>query len=227
VRRGRTERGANLKVRPRGRRGLILLVLLALLAAGGFWAARNAGRWLVVSDPLLPARAIVVLSGKAPFRAMEAADLQRQGWAPEIWLFDDKSDETDAAFAKFDIHQPHEHDYDQQVLEKLGVPRAAIRVLEPPTSNTVSELRRVAGELRRLGADKVILVTSPVHSRRVRTIWHMVEGDHPEAMVRYDTAERADLDHWWHSTQDVQDVTHEVLGLIDAHLGFVVEPRQD
>ncbi len=44
------------------------------------------GRWLVVEDPLVEARAIVVLSGAMPLRAIEAAKLYREGYAPEIWL---------------------------------------------------------------------------------------------------------------------------------------------
>jgi len=44
------------------------------------------GRWLVVEDPLVKARAIVVLSGAMPLRAIEAGKLYREGYAPEIWL---------------------------------------------------------------------------------------------------------------------------------------------
>src|SRR5258708_30181281 len=44
------------------------------------------GRWLVVEDPLVNAQAIVVLGGAMPLRAIEAAKLSREGYAPEIWL---------------------------------------------------------------------------------------------------------------------------------------------
>jgi hypothetical protein len=96
--------------------------------------------------------------------------------------------------------------------------------LEPPTTNTESEITLIADELRRQGGDKVILVTSPVHTRRAKVIWHIVVGDHPQAILRLASAEPTDPDHWWRSTQDIQDVLHEVLGLIDAHLGFVAKP---
>ena len=77
-------------VRGVGRRLLILLVMLALMAGAAFWAFRKVGRWLVDPDPLQHARAIVVLSGRLPFRSMEAAEVYRQGWAPEVWLFHDE-----------------------------------------------------------------------------------------------------------------------------------------
>src|SRR5580704_6492395 len=56
--------------------GLILAVLIFF----------GVGRWLVVEDPLMKARAIMVLSGSMPLRAIEAAKLYREGYAPEIWL---------------------------------------------------------------------------------------------------------------------------------------------
>jgi uncharacterized SAM-binding protein YcdF (DUF218 family) len=107
----------------------------------------------------------------------------------------------------------------------MGVPKTAIRILEPPTTNTVSEIYLIADELRKQNADKVILVTSPLHTRRSKFIWHQVVGNHPQVIVRLASAEPTDPDHWWRATQDIQDVTHEVLGLIDARLGFIAKPR--
>lgn len=39
---------------------------------------------MVVADPLQESDAIVVFGGQLPFRAMEAAAIYRQGWAPEL-----------------------------------------------------------------------------------------------------------------------------------------------
>ena len=59
-------------VKHMGRRFLIFVVILGLTAGAAFWAFRNVGRWLVDPDDLEHARAIVVLSGSTPFRAMES-----------------------------------------------------------------------------------------------------------------------------------------------------------
>src|SRR5260370_6839736 len=70
------------------RRSLLLRVLLAAGCAGVilvFVLFFGVGRWLVVEDPLEKARAIAVLSGRMPLRAIEAAKLYRQGYAPEVW----------------------------------------------------------------------------------------------------------------------------------------------
>ena len=89
----------------------------------------------------------------------------------------------------------------------------------------MSEAALIAGELRRQGGDRVILVTSPLHTRRVRAIWRRVVGDHLHAILRYDSAEPSDPDHWWRATQDVEAVVHELLGLINISMGFVAKPR--
>jgi uncharacterized SAM-binding protein YcdF (DUF218 family) len=146
------------------RRLLIVLAVLAVLTGAAFWAFRKVGRWLVVDDNLQPARAIVVLSGLVPYRAMEAAEIYRQGWAPEVWLFQDDPRGADGVFASLGIHHVTEEEYDQQVLERLGVPKAAIRLLDPPATNTENEFELLREELRRRGGDRVILVTSPVHT---------------------------------------------------------------
>jgi len=213
-----------LTVKSVGRRLIIVLAVLTFLAGTAFWAFRNVGRWLVIEDTLQPARAIVVLSGIVPYRAMEAAQIYRQGWAPEVWLFHDDPRGIDEVFTSLGIHHIGEEEYDRQVLERLGVPKPAIRTLETPTTNTVSQVKLLANELGRLRAERLILVTSPVHTRRVKAIWRKVVGSRPQAIVRYDHSEPTDAEHWWRATDDVQDVAHEILALINASLGFVVQP---
>ena len=53
-----------------------LLVVIAVLLP---WGARAIGQWLMVADPLEPAKAIVVLSCRVPFRALEAACYECEG----------------------------------------------------------------------------------------------------------------------------------------------------
>jgi hypothetical protein len=45
-----------------------------------------------------------------PFRAMEAAEIYRQGWAPEIWLFKDDPAGTIKAFASLGVHRVTEEE---------------------------------------------------------------------------------------------------------------------
>ena len=103
--------------------------LVAVTLALVVFAFYEAGPLLVVEDPLQKARAVVVFGGGIPFRAMEAAKLYRQGWAPEVWLSQGGWSQRDVALARLEVERTPEHLYSLTVLERSGVPSSAIRVL--------------------------------------------------------------------------------------------------
>src|SRR5436309_3112534 len=135
----------------RRRRLLAAILLPAAVLAFVPFAVTGAGTWLVVEDRLQPARSVVVLGGQLPFRAMEAAAVYGQGWAHEVWLTQGGVTAEDLALARIHIDKPAEHIYSQRVLEALGVPGAAIRVLPERNVNTADEMRAVAGALKAAG----------------------------------------------------------------------------
>jgi uncharacterized SAM-binding protein YcdF (DUF218 family) len=204
------------------RHAAIVLLVLALLASGGVWAFRHVGTWLVVQDPLEPAHAIVVLSGRMPLRALQAAEIYRQGYAAQVWI-------TRPVSPAEQLEQMHinfvgEEFYNEKALMAQGVPRDAIRVLERPTTNTEDEVEAIAAALRRAGGSKAILVTSMPHTRRVKTIWKALVGEAPRAIVRYAPQDEYDGAYWWRNTHDAYDVAREVLGLGNAWAGFPSRP---
>ena len=188
------------------------------------WGASGIGQWLMVADPLEPARAIVVLSGRVPFRAMEAASIYKGGWATEVWLTKEVRTAEELALDRLGVTVVRGEVYNREVLERLGVKPGAIRVLGDGVWNTVDEMRLVAGELGRDGGDRVIVVTSKVHSRRVRATWAAIVGASPKAIVRYAREEPYGARGWWRNTRDALDVSREVFGLINVWAGFPVQP---
>ena len=215
-------------VRVRGipwiRHALVLLVVLGLVGVLVPVGVSRLGYWLVVTDPLEPARAIVVLSGRVPFRAMEAASIYRQGWAPEVWLTKEVRTSEELALDRLGVNMVRQEAYSREVLERLGVPAHAIRVLNDGVRNTVDEARLVARELGVNGADRVILVTSKTHSRRVRATWSAIVGASPRAAIRYAAEEPYHPGSWWRNTRDALDVSREVFGLMNVLAGFPVRP---
>ncbi len=189
-------------------------------------ALKAAGTWLVVADPLQSARSVVVFGGQVPFRAMEAAAVYKQGWTGEVWLTRGRIQEDDLALAKLGIDRTAEHEYSRQVLERLGVPSDAIRVLPERTVNTADEVRAVARELKATGGGRVILVTSKYHARRVKVIWHALVGSRPEAIVRYTPDDPFEPRRWWRSTTDAMAVSREWFGLLNAWTGFPVKSER-
>ncbi len=182
------------------------------------------GPWLVVEDPLAKAGAIVVLSGAMPVRAMEAAKLYREGYAPEVWLT--HSTEPAQTLDVMGIRFAGEDHYNTLVLIHEGVPPAAIRVLEPPIVNTADEVRVAASALALTKGETVIFVTTKAHTRRVRLLWSRLASGQARAIVRAASGDPFDPRHWWRNTSDALDVVREVLGLLNAWAGLPIHPAR-
>jgi uncharacterized SAM-binding protein YcdF (DUF218 family) len=182
------------------------------------------GRWLVVEDPLVKSKAIVVLSGAMPLRAIEAAKLYRSGYAPEVWIT--HSAEPGETLKGTGISFAGEDYYNKLVLIHEGVPPQAIHVLEPPIVNTADEIKVAAAALARgNGNDRVvILVTTKAHTRRVRLLWRRLSSGQNQAIVRSAVGDPFDPGHWWRTTSDALDVVREVLGLLNAWAGLPLHP---
>jgi uncharacterized SAM-binding protein YcdF (DUF218 family) len=193
---------------------------LAMAAAAFF----GVGRWLTVEDPLEKASAIAVLSGNMPLRALEAAKLYREGYAPEIWLT--HSTEPGETLKKMGIPFAGEDFYDTRILMHEGVPEAAIRVLDPPIMNTMDEMRVIDKALDGAKSRSVIIVTTKAHTRRTRLLWRRLASAHGRAIVRAASADPFDPGHWWRTTSDALDVVREILGMLNAWAGLPLSPAR-
>jgi uncharacterized SAM-binding protein YcdF (DUF218 family) len=208
------------------RRMLAVVLFIAILGGLVLLSLRHLGNWLVVDDSLQQATSIAVFGGQVPFRAMEAAALYRKGWTHEVWLTREVPSSEDQALAQLGIDRASEYVYSRQVLQRLGVPPEAIRVLDEPVRNTVEEVRAIARELQRVHGDRVILITSKYHARRVKVLWHKLVGNHPEGVVRYTPDDPFDPDGWWRNTTDEMAVSREVFGLLNVWTGFPVSSER-
>jgi uncharacterized SAM-binding protein YcdF (DUF218 family) len=183
------------------------------------------GNWLVVEDPLVHADAIVVLSGRLPERALEAARLYHAGYADQVWISPPPSPVDDLKAMR--ISYLGEDFYNEKVLIAKGVPPDSIRILERADANTEEEVRQIAEVLHNMDLHSAIIVTSKPHTRRVRTIWRKLVGSEPRMIVRYPQDDIYDGAHWWRHTRDGLDVVRETLGLLNAWAGFPLRPSQN
>ncbi len=205
-------------VTPRALRWILIVAMGCSLTALALATFFRVGRWLVVEDPVGKARAIAVLSGRMPVRAMEAAKLYRQGYASEVWLT--HSSEPGESLKALGIPYEGEEVYSARVLIHEGVPAGAIHVLEPPIVNTADEVRVISGALDREKDHSVLLVTSKPHTRRVRLLWRKLAPAECRAIVRAASEDPFDPRHWWRNSSDALDVVREVLGLMNAWAGL-------
>lgn len=111
------------------------------------------------------------------------------------------------------------------VLLRLGVPEHAIAVLEEGAQNTEDELQVASRKLARRETQRLIIVMSPVHTRRTRAIWRAVATISQAAVLRPARDDPFSADNWWANTTDIASVAHEVLRMPNVWAGLEVELR--
>jgi uncharacterized SAM-binding protein YcdF (DUF218 family) len=184
------------------------MLILALLLPYVAWP-------LVVSDPLVPAVAIVVLAGGVPVREQEAAALFQTGVASWVVLVPERVNQESLLRS---LGRRTTTDIRKDILVAAGVPVTAIIVADGEAVSTVDELE-IADRALSGTKGPVVLVTSQYHTRRVRLIWDRVGGQERPGVVRSAQEQPASLDCWWLSPPSLGAVVHEYLGLLDWALG--------
>lgn len=201
---------------PGRRRPLLVVAVLGALLAAAAWALASLGNFLVVRDALERSDAIVVVQGGTPVRELRAAELYRDGLAPVVVVaraWDSMREARRLA------GEPTLQERSVRALQHLGVPSEAIVRLTHEVDNTARELDVVFHHARAAGFRRVILVTSPDHTRRVRVIWSVrYEGTLP-ALVTPTPYEPFDAARWWASRTTLEHAVHELFGIANFLLG--------
>ncbi len=195
---------------------LVLLAGLAALLHGP--VLRSTARWLRVEDRIERADAIVVLAGGTPRREARAAALWKEGWAPRVII--------SRPFQRPDLDQLIElgvrpldlQGESRAVLERFGVPRDRIIAIPVVSRTTEPELMLVRDTALQLGYRRLILVTSPEHTRRVKLVWSRQSAAGPEGLVSA-AREEFPFEDWWRRRRAAETVLHEYLGLLVVTLG--------
>jgi len=195
---------------------LLVLAVAAVLAHRPL--LRAAGRVLVVEPSDGRADAIVVVAGSTPTREALAATLFREGRAPVVVVSRQTMPVRVQQLVDLGIRPLDFQGESVAALEKYGVPRGAIVTLSEPVEITELELRVVAAEARSRGWHRVLLVTTPNHSRRGRLIWHREAGPGIEAGLAMIDDECSADRTWWTRRRCSEAVLHEYLGLIAVYL---------
>ena len=120
------------------------------------------GEFLVVSDPLEHADFIYVLAGDFwGSRVLLGANLGSKGWAPRVILSGGRYQNSYACDLSVDFAVQH------------GYPRSLFLPFRMETRSTVDEARAMGPIFHRLGAQRIILVTSNFHSRRAAQVFRL------------------------------------------------------
>jgi len=198
----------------------IILLFGALGAISGF---RALGAWLIREDTLVPADAIVVSGGSLPAVAERAAQLFRMGYGREVWV--SRGEESGDELAKIGIHYVAEEEYDREILVHEGVPEAAVHIFPDIFHSADQEVQEAARQMVREHVTSVIIVTSPQHTRCVRTVWDTTVGRNPRLIVRAAWERPFDSRRWWSNTRDTFSVVQELAALLTIWTGHPFKIR--
>jgi uncharacterized SAM-binding protein YcdF (DUF218 family) len=188
------------------RRPLALLASSILLACfltlAGAWAM---GWWVDFSEEPRPSDMIVVLCGSFT-RPFFAADLYKQGLAPEVWHGRPRLSPGEALLLSEGLPLRSEDDVVRAVLVKRGVPPERIRAYGDGILNTLQEARAFR-EAARPEGKKVLVVTSRWHARRARLIFGKVlaGAEVRVAATPYDPFTR----RWWTRQETARETVLE------------------
>ncbi len=148
--------------------------MLLLLVASGLWAVSWIGaRWLIVTEPIDRADAIVVMSGSAAYRERNelAARLYLEGRSPLVILTNDNQNGGWAVDEQRNI--PYQ-EIAERLLRRRGVPEKSMVMLLRPVSGTYDEATLIKEYAAERNLRSILVVTSAYHSRRARWTLHRV-----------------------------------------------------
>jgi uncharacterized SAM-binding protein YcdF (DUF218 family) len=203
------------------RRHRARIIAASFLLGLGAYAFVNLGTFMAHEDPLQQADAIFVFAGTVAERPLEAAELYRGGYAPRIVITRATIEQATFEIERRGVRVPTEHDINREVLEKLGIPAAALVMPRFIHDNTAEEARTLRELALAHGWRRVIVVSSKYHLRRVAfATRRQVRGTDVEILVRGSRYDRAVPERWWTRRGDIRSLMSEVPKLIAYAFGI-------
>jgi len=198
----------------RTRRRFLFALVAFVLVLGAVWAGRwrllaLAGTLLVQADSPGRAGLIFLLNGDLDTRPAAAADLWKKGYAPQIAIA--RSESSRAVEMGL---VPNVTDLGIAMLEKLGVPRAAIVEIPFPggATSTLDEARALRKYLESSPAAPVLVVTNAIHTRRCRRIFSRTFQGRPVKFLYIGVPDRRyQVEMWWENEHGFLGVYNEWL----------------
>jgi uncharacterized SAM-binding protein YcdF (DUF218 family) len=220
--RSETGEPAVLQPRPRSTTRRVLLALVAFVAILALWAwlkpeplLRGAADLWIVSDEPAAADAIAVLGGGLEYRPFAAADYYRRGFAPKILI----SNIGATPAEQLGVLQSHVR-ANSEVLQKLGVPGAAIEPFGDHLSDTFTEATALHDWAVRNGAHRIIVPTDIFATRRLRWTLHHVFGNDAAILVPAVNPPDYQRDNWWKSERGFIGFQNEVMKYLYYRLKY-------
>ncbi len=177
--------------------GGLVVAALVLFLSRAVWLGWIGG-YLVQAQPPQKADIALVLAGDGRGnRIVTAAELVKQGFVPRVLVSGPDGN-----------YGLHECDLEIPFAVKAGYPEAYFVHFENSARSTREEAVAAAGELRKLGVHRVLVVTSDYHTRRSARMYREAAPDLEITMVAApDTHFSAD--GWWKNREGQKTALYE------------------
>ncbi len=179
-------------------------------AAIGLYLAREplleaAGSYLVQASPPVKADIALVLAGDGRGgRILKAAELVRDGYVPKVLV--------SGPDGNYDLH---ECDLAIPFAVKAGYPESYFIHFENSARNTRDEALQAAAVIRKMGAHRVLLVTTDFHTRRASSMYRRAAPD-----LEITTVAAPDMyfsaHGWWHNREGQKTALYEWMKTLAA-----------
>ena len=158
---------------------------------------------------------IVLLDGGIS-RPLYAADLYKDGFAPEIWVSRPYRPQGVLIAVEAGVHIPANEAVAREILVKRGVPPESIRFYGRAVKSTINEALALKRAVETRGK-QILVVTSRTHARRAGWIFRSV---HPAAEIRVTaTPYEAFTRRWWTSQSMAEAAVLETSKMVYYLLG--------
>ena len=162
-----------------------------------------------------------MLGGTRSDRALEAAELYRQGYAPRIVMSSGGREGAELALAARGLHVPTEAEIMRDVMVKdLAIPASAVEVLPEDVDNTAQEAENIRSRVLTRHWTRLIVITGRATTRRAGFAFRRALGRDISVMVwasRYDGYRSA---RWWTTRADIRTTLAEFPKLVAYWLGL-------
>jgi uncharacterized SAM-binding protein YcdF (DUF218 family) len=202
-------------------RRAILPCGVALVAALLLWrpALRGCGAALIAEDDLAAVDYIIVSSSTAVSDAFEAAALYRDGYAPRVLVPGSALEPNLDRLHSLGIPQLSSAELVRAVLERSGVPAAAIEVVPDTVDGTATEAAVIAAFVARRQPRRILVVTARSHSARTRWLLRRLLPAETILFVRSPTDDPFQPDRWWRSRDSAREAITEYMRWANTLLG--------
>lgn len=201
----------------------VLFLAAALIVVFRVPILENHARWLVTKGEPSPADAIVVLGGGRGERLHHALRLYRQGLADEIFITGPSDHILPDAYDTDGLSQAEAK---RLIAIKKGVPEEKVTVILGPTS-TYEEATVTLDVFRELGHKRILVVTSPYHTRRARQTFRKIyRKDGIEVTALHTPWEESSYDpkRWWRREEDTFAILLETAKLVYYLFRYGISP---